>query len=159
MPSTPVSTARRASSRWQRVWVSSFVLSPNPAMREQSARLCGLAAGEVNSRYSTPKASNSRAISSFCPLSKKALANCSPSRNVDSIIEKCSKLILALPPISMAIKKPVHPVWNGRWLRLQHLSRRKQQTGQSGFRFLLFMQCNSGYILYILIHLLANCRD
>ncbi len=58
------------------------------AIVRQSSRLCGEASGEVNSRNSTPNASRALAISTFCAVVKKALANCSPSRNVDSIMAK-----------------------------------------------------------------------
>jgi hypothetical protein len=65
MPSAPVSMASLASSMWQRTWVRILVFSPRLAMRSRSARLCGLAAGEVSSMYSTPNASSRRAISTF----------------------------------------------------------------------------------------------
>ena len=59
----------------------------------------------------------------------------------------------------MTIKKPVHPVWNGRSLPLQLLSRRKQQTGQSAISFLLFMQCTSGKFLSIFISAASLSRQ
>ena len=68
------------------MWVSTFARSPSRATRSQSSRLRRLAAGDVSSRYSTPNASSRPAISTFWSLSKKALANCSPSRSVDSMI-------------------------------------------------------------------------
>jgi hypothetical protein len=46
----------------------------------QSCLDCSEAAGDVNSIYSTPKSSNALAISIFLAVSKKALANCSPSK-------------------------------------------------------------------------------
>ena len=48
-------------------------------MASQSLRDCSEAAGEVSSRYSTPKASNAFAMAILVLVSKKALANCSPS--------------------------------------------------------------------------------
>src|SRR5687767_14107697 len=66
-------------------------------MRVQSSWLWGLAAGDVNSMYSTPNASSKRAISTYWSLVKKALANCSPSRRVDSMIANWSRLIVAPP--------------------------------------------------------------
>ena len=48
-------------------------------MASQSLRDCSDAAGEVSSRYSTPKASNALAMAILVLVSKKALANCSPS--------------------------------------------------------------------------------
>ena len=57
-------------------------------MAMQSRRDCSEAAGEVNSMYSTPKSSSALAISIFLAVSKKAFANCSPSRSVDSIIDQ-----------------------------------------------------------------------
>ena len=82
-PSTLVSTAILASSIEQRVCVSTRAWRFSPEMAWQSARLCGEARGEVSSRYSTPKASNSVAIWIFSSREKKALTNCSPSRRVD----------------------------------------------------------------------------
>jgi len=48
----------------------------------QSCLDCSEAAGDVNSIYSTPKSSNALAISIFLAVSKKALANCSPSKDI-----------------------------------------------------------------------------
>lgn len=48
-------------------------------MASQSALDCSDAAGEVSSMYSTPKASSAFAIAILVLVSKKALANCSPS--------------------------------------------------------------------------------
>jgi hypothetical protein len=48
-------------------------------MASQSDRDCSDAAGEVSSMYSTPKASKAFAIAILVLVSKKALANCSPS--------------------------------------------------------------------------------
>lgn len=64
---------------WQRMWVRILDLSPSLQMASQSARDCSEAAGEVSSMYSTPKASRALAIAILVLVSKKALANCSPS--------------------------------------------------------------------------------
>ena len=66
-------------------------------MVSQSRRLPGLAAGEVTSRYSTPNSSSICAMVTFCSVEKKALANCSPSRRVDSMIEYWSRLMPLAP--------------------------------------------------------------
>ena len=57
------------------------ILAFNPSLQiaSQSLRDCSDAAGEVSSRYSTPKASNALAMAILVLVSKKALANCSPS--------------------------------------------------------------------------------
>ena len=75
----PVSTAILASSMWQRMWVRILALSPSLQMASQSARDCSDAAGEVSSMYSTPNASSALAMAILVLVSKKALANCSPS--------------------------------------------------------------------------------
>ena len=55
-------------------------------MASQSRRDCSEAAGEVSSIYSTPKASRALAMAILVWVSKKALANCSPSeRGSDGI--------------------------------------------------------------------------
>ena len=51
-------------------------------MASQSILDCSEAAGEVSSMYSTPKASSALAMAIFVLVSKKALANCSPSEDV-----------------------------------------------------------------------------
>jgi hypothetical protein len=48
-------------------------------MASQSRRDCSEAAGDVSSRYSTPNLSRALAIAILVSVSKKALANCSPS--------------------------------------------------------------------------------
>src|SRR5712672_551105 len=78
-PSTPVSTAMRASSIWQRMWVRILAFRPSLQMASQSRRDCSEAAGDVSSRYSTPNLSRALAIAILVSVSKKALANCSPS--------------------------------------------------------------------------------
>lgn len=78
-PSTPVSTAIRASSMWHRMWVRILDLSPSLQMASQSDRDCSEAAGDVSSMYSTPKSDKALAILILVSVSKKALANCSPS--------------------------------------------------------------------------------
>ena len=78
-PSTPVSTAMRASSIWQRMWVRILAFRPSLQMASQSFRDCSEAAGEVSSRYSTPNLSRDLAMAILVSVSKKALANCSPS--------------------------------------------------------------------------------
>lgn len=50
-------------------------------MASQSALDCSDAAGDVSSMYSTPKASRALAMAILVLVSKKALANCSPSVN------------------------------------------------------------------------------
>ena len=75
----PVSTAIRASSIWHLMCVRIFAFSPSLQIASQSLRDCSDAAGEVSSRYSTPKASNIFAMAILVLVSKKALANCSPS--------------------------------------------------------------------------------
>src|SRR5450756_60157 len=59
-------------------------------MVRASSALPGEASGEVSSRHSTPNSSKARAISTFCSCVKLALMNCSPSRNVESMIAYCS---------------------------------------------------------------------
>ena len=75
----PVSTAIRASSIWHLMWVRILAFNPSLQIASQSLRDCSDAAGEVSSRYSTPKASNALAMEILVLVSKKALANCSPS--------------------------------------------------------------------------------
>ena len=75
----PVSTAIRASSIWQRMCVRILALRPSLHIAMQSSRDCSEAAGEVSSMYSTPNASSALAIAILVLVSKKALANCSPS--------------------------------------------------------------------------------
>ena len=65
-----------------------LAFNPNLHISSQSLRLCSEEAGDVNSIYSTPKASSAFAILILVSVSKNALANCSPSRSVDSMIEK-----------------------------------------------------------------------
>ena len=48
-------------------------------MASQSRRDCSEAAGDVSSRYSTPNLSRDLAMAILVSVSKKALANCSPS--------------------------------------------------------------------------------
>jgi hypothetical protein len=75
----PVSTAIRASSIWHLMCVRILAFNPSLQIASQSLRDCSDAAGEVSSRYSTPKASNALAMAILVLVSKKALANCSPS--------------------------------------------------------------------------------
>jgi hypothetical protein len=86
MPSTPVSRARLASSRWQRMWVSTLHRSPSRAMARQSSKLFGEAEGLVSSIYSTPNSSRARAMRILSSVEKWAPTNCSPSRRVDSMM-------------------------------------------------------------------------
>ena len=79
MGGLPVSTAIRASSIWQRMWVRILAFSPSLQIASQSRRDCSEAAGDVSSMYSTPKASSALAIAILVFVSKNALANCSPS--------------------------------------------------------------------------------
>src|SRR5256886_17363217 len=96
IPSAPVPTATRASSRWQRTWVRTFARSGSAATVRRSASDCGEAHGEVNSRYSTPNSSSFSAIATFCAGVKWAGANCSPSRSVDSMILN-ARMVMAPP--------------------------------------------------------------
>jgi len=77
--SIPVSTAIRASSIWHLMCVRILAFNPSLQIASQSLRDCSDATGEVSSRYSTPKASNALAMAILVLVSKKALANCSPS--------------------------------------------------------------------------------
>lgn len=54
-------------------------MRPSLQMASQSFRDCSEAAGEVSSRYSTPNLSRALAMAILVWVSKKALANCSPS--------------------------------------------------------------------------------
>lgn len=56
-----------------------LALSPSLQIASQSLRDCSDAAGDVSSMYSTPKSSRAFAILILVSVSKKALANCSPS--------------------------------------------------------------------------------
>ena len=76
---SPVSTAIRASSIWHLICVRTLHLSPSLQIASQSRRDCSEAAGDVSSMYSTPKASRALAMAILVLVSKKALANCSPS--------------------------------------------------------------------------------
>lgn len=75
----PVSTAMRASSILQRMWVRILALKPSLQIASQSRRDCSEAAVDVSSMYSTPKASKALAMAILVLVSKNALANCSPS--------------------------------------------------------------------------------
>jgi hypothetical protein len=75
----PVSTAMRASSILQRMCVRILALKPSLQIASQSKRDCSEAAVDVSSMYSTPKASKAFAMAILVLVSKKALANCSPS--------------------------------------------------------------------------------
>ena len=75
----PVSTAMRASSMLQRMWVRILALKPSLQIASQSKRDCSEAAVDVSSMYSTPKASKALAMAILVLVSKNALANCSPS--------------------------------------------------------------------------------
>jgi len=55
-------------------------------MASQSARDCSDAAGDVSSMYSTPNASRALAMAILVLVSKKALANCSPSTTHNYIV-------------------------------------------------------------------------
>src|SRR2546426_8451352 len=101
IPSAPVSIASRASSRWQRTWVSTLARRGSAATVRRSASDCGEAHGEVSSRYSTPNSSSISAIAIFCKGVKWAGANCSPSRSVDSMM--LNALMVMAPPKN---KKP-----------------------------------------------------
>src|SRR3989441_2593724 len=101
IPSAPVSIAIRASSRWQRTWVSTLARSGSAATVLRSASDWGEAQGEVSSRYSTPNSSSISAIAIFCDGVKWAGANCSPSRSVDSMM--LNALMVMAPPKN---KKP-----------------------------------------------------
>lgn len=70
------------------MWVRIFDFKPKAQIALQSCRDCGEADGDVSSMYSTPNSDNAVAIAIFVGRSKKALANCSPSRSVDSMILK-----------------------------------------------------------------------
>lgn len=75
--------ARRASSMWHLVWVRILVFQPfsflSWQIALQSSKDSVDAQGLVNSMYSTPNSANEVAILILVSLSKKALANCSPS--------------------------------------------------------------------------------
>src|SRR2546421_10461715 len=101
IPCAPVSIAIRASSRWQRTWVSTLARSGSAATVRRSASDWGEAHGEVRSRYSTPNSSSILAIVIFCEGVKWAGANCSPSRSVDSMM--LNALMVIAPPKN---KKP-----------------------------------------------------
>src|SRR5882762_794874 len=90
MPVTPVPTATRASSIWQRTCVSTLARSPSPATIFRSSHDCGDATGDVSSMYSTPNSSSRLAILTFSVVVKCAFENCSPSRSVESMIANCS---------------------------------------------------------------------
>ena len=57
-------------------------------MASQSARDCSEAAGDVSSMYSTPNASSALAMAMLVSVSKKALANCSPSAKEEEVSGK-----------------------------------------------------------------------
>ena len=61
------------------MWVRILALKLSLQMATQSRRDCSEAAGDVSSMYSTPNASRALAIAILVLVSKKALANCSPS--------------------------------------------------------------------------------
>src|SRR5256886_9691977 len=96
IPSAPVPTATRASSRWQRTWVRAFARGGRAATVRRSASDCGEAQGEVSSRYSTPNSSSFSAMTTFWAGVKWAGANCSPSRSVDSMILN-ARMVMAPP--------------------------------------------------------------
>ncbi len=87
-PPTPQSMASATSSGTQRVWVSTVARSPRPARSRHERSACGEATGVVTSMYSTPKSSTARATWRRWSWLKLARANCSPSRRVDSMIDR-----------------------------------------------------------------------
>src|SRR5438128_8232642 len=111
IPSAHVWTATRASSMWQRTWVSTFALKGNAAIVRQSSNDWGDATGEVSSMYSTPNASSIFAMAILSAVVKCAFENCSPSRSVESMIAKRS--IATVPPsfrrMRFALRGPLPP--------------------------------------------------
>ena len=121
----PVSTAILASSMWQRMWVRILALRPSLQIASQSARDCSDAAGDVSSRYSTPKASSALAIAILVLVSKKALANCSPS--VRAYIQRAD------PRNHMAVCSPRSV--DSMILKFETLFKKSDARGAYGLRF------------------------
>ena len=121
----PVSTAILASSMWQRMWVRILALRPSLQIASQSARDCSDAAGDVSSRYSTPKASSALAIAILVLVSKKALANCSPS--VRAYVQRAD------PRSHMAVCSPRSV--DSMILKFETLFKKSDARGAYGLRF------------------------
>ena len=69
-----------------------LAFKPSLQMASQSARDCSEAAGDVSSMYSTPNASRALAMAILVLVSKKALANCSPSAKDEGVSDKYSSI-------------------------------------------------------------------
>src|SRR5574341_605690 len=90
---------------------------PNFAIVHASSKLCGDASGEVSSMYSTPNSSSACAMRILSLVVKFEPTNCSPSRNVDSIMLKCSRDITLLQRLTLTLSSLSKRRGRGRWHR------------------------------------------
>src|SRR5574341_491997 len=90
---------------------------PNFAIVHASSKLCGDASGEVSSMYSTPNSSSACAMRILSSVVKFEPTNCSPSRNVDSIMLKCSRDITLLQRFTLTLSSLSKRRGRGRWHR------------------------------------------
>lgn len=119
----------RASSIWHRMWVRILAFRPSLHIASQSARDCSDAAGDVSSMYSTPNASSAFAMAILVLVSKKALANCSPSAVVYLRVNSWSWVRVRDRPLRVL----------SMMLKLEILLRKSEARGAYGLRCWAFL--------------------